>query len=107
MRSREVGLWGYISTFIWLADVVFLLQGGRLGRVVDVERDFHLRVESQVAVTDNVQNKCEVAHRRWCLELHFQGLHVKCGLAILIEYRLVESREGEWWHGHLSLLGVG
>lgn len=71
-----------------------------------MERDFQLRVQTQVTVAEHVHGESEVTDLGRSLELHLEGLDVESGLAGLVEQGFVERGEGEGRHGHLALLGV-
>lgn len=94
-------------TFLWLADVIFLLHLFGLGRILDNHDDLALVVEPDVAVAEQVHLELVLARLRRCLELHLQRLHLECRLSSLVYDLLVECRVRERRYGDLALTCVG
>lgn len=104
---KGYGRGGKRLTLVRFTDIIFFIQSGRLGGVINVKGDFHLSVQTQVAITEHVQDESKVTDLGRSLELHLESLHIESGLAVGVEEGLVEGGEGEGWDSHLALLGVG
>src|SRR5437868_1749888 len=78
-----------------------------LARLLHDQRDLHLGIEPNIAVTHDMHNKRVVTGLRRRLELRLERLHRKRRrLSVRLKHGAIELRKGKWRNCHAALLGV-